>query len=509
MEIEIAENSNDDASRQLFEDSYYEQIARAQKLIEDTERDTASGNDATNDANNDADIRVILRRLSNLNTNEVSVKLPTITLPKFDRKFEDWLSFEDSFKTLVHSNEKIQAVRKFNYLKSCLIGNAAQIIQSLSTTAENYEIAWNLLTERYSNKRIIIQNHVKALFELQVVSKESALGLSTLIDTALRHKQALQNLEQPVEAWDALLLHLISSKVDKKRRIKWEKSLDGIEIPTLEQYFKFLRNKCHILEAILNETLNRENASSSKTLNSSKIISNKTKQVLFETQSKCKCHICGENHKVQNCEKFVTMNHNERTNSIKKAGVCFNCFTANHRVNECKANSCKKCDLRHHTMLHAVQSNNTSQSIEAKAERNAEQSVTKITTQSLSLTLKNTSQIILSTALVDIADATGQYQSCRIALDSGSQSNFISQQCCDKLKLPKKSVDILISRIGKTFSHIRYSTRATIKSRSDVFTLSLNCLVIPKITELLPSGVINHKILDIPKNITLADPTFD
>jgi len=218
MEIEITEDSSDDNSRQLFEDNYYEQIARAQELLDDRERSTAS----VNDANNDADIRVVLRQLTNLHTNEVSVKLPTITLPKFDGKYEDWLSFEDSFKTLVHDNTKIQAVQKFNYLKSCLIGNAAQVIHSLSATAENYEIAWNLLRERYSNKRIIIQNHVKALFELQVMLKESASGLSTLIDTALRHIHVLRNLEQPVEGWDALLLHLIGSKVDKKTRVEWE-----------------------------------------------------------------------------------------------------------------------------------------------------------------------------------------------------------------------------------------------------------------------------------------------
>lgn len=56
----------------------------------------------------------------------------------------------------------------------------------------------------------------KALFELQVMLKESASGLSTLIDTAVRHIHVLRNLEQPVERWDALLLHLIGSKVDKK-----------------------------------------------------------------------------------------------------------------------------------------------------------------------------------------------------------------------------------------------------------------------------------------------------
>jgi len=121
-----------------------------------------------------------------------------------------------------------------------LIGNAAQIIQSLSSTAENYEIAWNLLKERYSNKRIIIQNHVRALFELQAVSREAASSLSTLVDTALKHIHSLQVLEQPTDSWDALFLHLIGSKVDKRTQIEWEKSLDGLVVPTLEQYFKFL-----------------------------------------------------------------------------------------------------------------------------------------------------------------------------------------------------------------------------------------------------------------------------
>lgn len=113
MEIEITEDNSGDNSKQLFEDNYYEQIARAQKLLDDSERSTAS----VNDANNDADIRVVLRQLTNLHANEVSVKLPTIMLPKFDGKY-DWLSLEDSFKTLVHDNTKIQAVQKFNYLKS-------------------------------------------------------------------------------------------------------------------------------------------------------------------------------------------------------------------------------------------------------------------------------------------------------------------------------------------------------------------------------------------------------
>jgi hypothetical protein len=124
-------------SRQLFENNYYEYIARAQEYLESTRNSAASTSSTT--AN--ADIQVVLSQLSNLTPNDNNVKLPTITLSKFNGKYEEWLSFEDSFKALVRNNVKIQTVQKFNYLKSCLTGNAAQIIQSLNSIAENYEIA--------------------------------------------------------------------------------------------------------------------------------------------------------------------------------------------------------------------------------------------------------------------------------------------------------------------------------------------------------------------------------
>lgn len=120
-----------------------------------------------------------------------------------------------------------------------------------------------------------------------------------------------------------LLLHLIGSKVDKKTRVEWEK-LDGIEMPALEQYIKFLRNKCYVLEAIPNETQNRE--SSSKTANSSRVTSSKTRQVLLGTQPKLKCQLCGENHRVQYCERFQDMKHNQRVEFVKKKGLLFQLF---------------------------------------------------------------------------------------------------------------------------------------------------------------------------------------
>jgi len=111
--------------------------------------------------------------------------------------------------------------------------------------------------------------------------------------------------------------------------------------------------------------------------------------------------------------------------------------------------------------------------------------------------------------VVDIADVSGHYHSCRVVLDPGTQSNFISEHFCNKLKLHKIPVNIPIKGIGETLSHVRYSIKATIKSRNSAFTLQFSCLVISKLTDVLLSRVIDRKVLDILNNLRLTDPQFD
>jgi len=89
------------------------------------------------------------------------------------------------------------------------------------------------------------------------------------------------------------------------------------------------------------------------------------------------------------------------------------------------------------------------------------------------------------------------------------QANFLSERFCDKLRLYKKSVNIPASGIGETLSYIKFVIQANIRSRNGGLTFNISCLVIPKITEILPSRTIDRKALDISENIILVDPTFD
>lgn len=174
--------------RDSFEESYFNSVARAQRILDSLKlpvvRDNITG-------------AAIAPAVQNVRTN---IKLPTINLPNFDGKYEGWLGFYDNFKSIVHENVNLTPVQKLQYLRSSLTDEAAYVIQALETSPQNYEIAWGLLTERYDNKRVIIQSHVRALFELPAITKESSAQLRSLVDSALKHTRVLHALGQPTDS---------------------------------------------------------------------------------------------------------------------------------------------------------------------------------------------------------------------------------------------------------------------------------------------------------------------
>ena len=72
---------------------------------------------------------------------------------------------------MIHNDNDLPTIQKFHYLKYSETGDVANIIASLESTSENYTVAWELLKGRYYNKKIIIDNRVKALFDLKPISK--------------------------------------------------------------------------------------------------------------------------------------------------------------------------------------------------------------------------------------------------------------------------------------------------------------------------------------------------
>ena len=157
LEIEYSERAD-------FEDSVSDNIARARKLIQCIDLGNVS-NRAQNlalstnanlslielqnqallsqslTANSDTVANSHDNALSNASRNDSHIKLPAMHLPQFGGSYESWPGFSDSFKSAVHDNPSFRDTQKLIYLRSCLSGKALEKIESLETTAANYQVA--------------------------------------------------------------------------------------------------------------------------------------------------------------------------------------------------------------------------------------------------------------------------------------------------------------------------------------------------------------------------------
>lgn len=111
------------------------------------------------------------------------VWLPKLNLPTFSGNYEEWFPFFDTFHSIIHTNESIDNIQKLHYLRSSLAGDAKNIVSALKISAINYDVAWNLLKERYNNKRVIAQNYIRAIMELPSTN-ENAQELRQIADCA-------------------------------------------------------------------------------------------------------------------------------------------------------------------------------------------------------------------------------------------------------------------------------------------------------------------------------------
>lgn len=129
-------------------------------------------------------------------------------------------------------------------MRASLTDDASKVISALEISDANYEVAWNLLKERYDNKRVIIQNHVDAIIDLPSMTKENIVELQQLVDGATRHIHALQALKRPVAHWDDILIRILSRKLDTLTLREWRLSLTSSEMPTLKQFIDFIAHRC-------------------------------------------------------------------------------------------------------------------------------------------------------------------------------------------------------------------------------------------------------------------------
>ncbi|XP_033222821.1 uncharacterized protein LOC117176677 [Belonocnema kinseyi] len=288
-----------------------------------------------------------------------NLKLPQAELPSFSGKVEDWLSFRDSFTTMIINRDDVSNVEKLQYLKSALKDQALRKIQVLAITNENFDRAWNLLRKSYEDKRTLISRHLSLLLRLPVQETESYQGLIALADESQQHLQSLASLG--VNVSHEMIVAILEEKLHKSSLEKWDETIKIGEFPKLEDLTDFLYRTAARISKRKNDNTAKD--ATDKDSPPSKKRKDDGKRQVFVTATSNKCPLCTEPHYLFKCSKFLALTVEERIKVVKDAHLCFNCLR-NHKARDCKFGTCKKCGKRHNTLLHFTKAQDSKKSSE-------------------------------------------------------------------------------------------------------------------------------------------------
>lgn len=166
---------------------------------------TSTSDDGTQHVNTGVTITTKKRRL----------KLPEASLPTFDSRYENWISFKNAFNNnMIDTQVDLSNVDKLHYLKSALIGEAANKVKIFAVDEINYSKAWEILERSYEVKRILVSRHLSALMNLSLVEREEMAALSRLADNTQQHVAMFQALS--VQVGSEILVHILETKLPKR-----------------------------------------------------------------------------------------------------------------------------------------------------------------------------------------------------------------------------------------------------------------------------------------------------
>ena len=404
------------------------------------------------------------------NTDATGLKLPKISLPTFSGNYTDWMSFIDLFQGSVNSNSKLSNSQKLHYLKASLKGHAAKLLSSVTISDSNYEVAREILKNRYSNPRLISRAQVKSIVNIPHQETENSKSLNLLIESVEEHRLALSNLGQNVDEQDLFLLYIVVEKLSPITRQEWEIATPGTDQQTFNQLKTFLQNRCRALEA--SESVSRRQKDKRDKEETPKN-ANKTqpRTQVYTTSEETFYEFCGKKHKIFTCRTFKNISSSDKPDRIKRHALCFNCLKPGHMLTACKSSCCKHCGRRHHSLLHRfneVKTNTTEASENVNIAFNSDKS-----------------HVRLPTAVIQVV-GNGFTLSCRALFDTGAQANLITESCARKLNLKQEHLNVRVSGIG---GKVNFSNPSSVHFivKSSKECVNLKALVLPRLTGFLPN----------------------
>lgn len=272
-------------------------------------------------------------------------------LPEFDGDYTAWGQFHDVFESEVVKNTSLSDEARLRKLMGAVKGEARTVLGTWALKPGNFDLAWKKLKDRYQNDFQTIRAHVRKFFDLPIMSKCTYTGLRNILDTASEVGRQLGMLLPPEEVGEYLMLYTIENMLDPETNRTWKMQRDVKTRPQLSELYDFLERRA---SGFVSDPADVENAPPAKR---GRFIPSSTSRGRSEQRtasSTSPCTLCEGTHRLYHCEKFKSLNREDRLSYLSRTRRCHNCFEPDHFAVNCPSNSaCRRCpgNPRHNSRI--------------------------------------------------------------------------------------------------------------------------------------------------------------
>ena len=458
-----------------------------------------------------------------LPTATTRVKLPKLSLKRFNGDLTKWSTFWDSFESSIHQNSDLSSIDKFAYLTSLVEGSAAEAISGLRITATNYDGAIAILQKRFGDKKQIIAKHMDTLINLDAVASQNNIkALRQLYDSIEAQVRGLKALGIESDSYGSLLSSVLMNKLLPKLRLivshevkdrQWE----------LDELMRIIEGEIEARE--------RASGTNAKFNKMPVRAPPPTTAALMAGggASIVSCCFCCQSHASASCSTVSDVA--ERKLVLRRSGRCFVCLKKYHMSRDCRSRlRCSNCNGRHHVSICSETSRPINRVPKAPVDsgltthdwaRNppapqtappSGNSTSNFTSDTASLycgSLKT--PVLLQTAKAQVfrPDHPQGTRNVQLIFDSGSQRSYITDKLKEALSLrPRQAKSMIIKTFGSSKGERQLCDVVSIglytKNES---MIELSLLSVPSICEPLSCQPVIHasKTFQYLSRLDLAD----
>ena len=372
--------------------------------------------------------------------------LPTIELTKFDGDPSKWPEFINNFKSRVHLKYTFTDEIRMERLLSTLEGDAKSAVESIGVNGLFYAIALKTLKRDFGNPALVSHLKLNRLLDEPQIKRNDRIALrkyqQQLKSTvtwlqSINFTSYLSSTEVITKAVMRLPNDLRQSYLKSSMHNKFEGDLSLVDF---ERWFS--NRMLQYFNPIATLIATKESQSKNRLPTNPKKVNTQHMSNVSRSHvpSPIKCWLCHNNHRLQECEQFLSKSPTERKETIIELKLCWNCLSKTHFTRDCSSkNHCREgsCTRRHHTVLHGCYQNPSSIGSPTEQVRKTFSNkllTSSASTDSCSNTFLQVIPVFISNGHTTVATNT--------LLDCGSDATLVRKDVADSLSLngTKKSV---------------------------------------------------------------------